>query len=103
MLFHAGLALGAFLGETRYVSDGMLMATAETLPKLIGDEDVQAGLVYPRLQDIRALSAEIAAEVIKVAALEGHVGKVARRQLDKGPHYLLQWIKAKMFHPQYTR
>jgi len=45
-----GVALGAFLGRTGIVTDGMMMAAAETLPDLISDVDAQLGLVYPRLK-----------------------------------------------------
>lgn len=45
-----GLARGAYLGRTGIVTDKMLMVAAETLPGLIDEEDVQAGLVYPRLK-----------------------------------------------------
>jgi hypothetical protein len=42
--------LGGFLGETEIISDGMLEAAAETLPLLVSEEDLAAGMVYPRLK-----------------------------------------------------
>lgn len=45
-----GLARGAYLGRTAVVTDSMLMVAAETLPGLIAEEDVAAGLVYPQLK-----------------------------------------------------
>lgn len=49
-----GLARGAYLGRTGVVTDSMLMVAAETLPGLIDEQDVAAGLVYPRLKVGRA-------------------------------------------------
>ena len=49
----AGLAFGAFLGETQHVTDAMLVAASETLPALIRPTDLSAGRVFPRLADIR--------------------------------------------------
>lgn len=155
-----GLALGAFLGETGVVSDSMLMAASEALPKMIPQQDVDRGYVYPRLsvscwwqmvpavwqhcqgvhgsgvlwcvawcqpsspvaaatshpcigrlrgtsfcycvivssylQDIRSISAQIAVDVIKVAADEGHAGREARLELEDGEAALLNWVKQKM-------
>ena len=49
----AGLAFGAWLGETQHVTDDMLMAASETLPDLIRPTDMSLGRVFPRLADIR--------------------------------------------------
>jgi hypothetical protein len=50
MYIFPGLARGAYLGRTGVVTDAMLMVAAETLPALIEEKDVGAGLVYPQLQ-----------------------------------------------------
>jgi malate dehydrogenase (decarboxylating) len=103
MYIFPGLARGAYLGRTGVVTDAMIMAAAETLPALIEQEDVDRGLVYPRLQDIRDISSKIAVEVIKVAAAEGHLHSVeAGEALDKGQDELLSWVKEQMFSPAYT-
>lgn len=62
--------------------------------------------LYPgllRLQDIRTLSAEMAAAVIKAAAAEGHVGEEAEKQVAAGHDQLLCWIRNHMFVPAYSR
>ncbi|WIA28821.1 hypothetical protein OEZ86_011350 [Tetradesmus obliquus] len=97
-----GLALGAHIGKTKIVTDNMLMAAAEILPQLISDKDVAAGLVYPSLEDIRLLSAEIAAAVIKTAAADGHVCDEAAAAVAAGHVQLLDWVRGHMFTPTYS-
>lgn len=48
-----GLAFGAHLAKSGIVTDEMLTAAAEALPKLLSDSDVKAGRVYPDLNNIR--------------------------------------------------
>ena len=43
MYMRAGIALGAYLGQTRSISDRMLMSAAETLPTLVSQEDLNKG------------------------------------------------------------
>ncbi len=50
MFTFPAIALGSYLGHTGIITDEMIMAAAETLPKLIKQEDLQRGIVYPRLE-----------------------------------------------------
>jgi malic enzyme len=58
-----GLALGAHLGDTKIVTDNMIMAVAEALPKMLSDEERKKRAVYPDLKNIRTISANMAVEV----------------------------------------
>ena len=83
MYFFPGLALGAQLGHTKIVSDNMLMAAAEELPKQLTEEDLANGRIYPQLANIRSISREIAVAVMKEADKDGHLYGKAKRRLDR--------------------
>ncbi|KAL6750985.1 NAD malic enzyme [Haematococcus lacustris] len=102
MYLFPGIALGAYLGSTRIVTDSMLMAAAEVLPVLIKPEDLAQSYVYPRLADIRHISTTIAVEVIRAAAAEGLARGACVERLHLGHAALYHWVRAHMFTPEYS-
>ncbi|GLC77751.1 hypothetical protein PLESTB_000959100 [Pleodorina starrii] len=101
MYLFPGVALGAFLGQTRIITDRMLMAAAEELPKLVTQEDVEKGLVYPRLASIRDITASVATAVAVAAGEEGRLRGRMREKFALGPDALHTFISRSMFYPEY--
>lgn len=66
-----GIGLGAIVSRAREVTDGMLLAAAERLAALVSEDRLEAGAMYPKLQDLRAISREIALAVACQARSEG--------------------------------
>jgi malate dehydrogenase (oxaloacetate-decarboxylating)(NADP+) len=89
-----GVGLGAIAARSSRVTDGMFLAAAQTLADLVSDEDLELGRVYPRLSEIREVSARIATEVAGIAYREG----LARRE---PPEDILADIREQMFQPLY--
>jgi malate dehydrogenase (oxaloacetate-decarboxylating)(NADP+) len=89
-----GVGLGAVTARSNRVTDGMFLAAARVLAGLVSDEDLDLGRVYPRLSQIREVSAQIAAEVATIAYREG----LARRE---PPEDILADIREQMFQPIY--
>lgn len=58
--------------------------------------------LHAALQNIREISARVAAEVIKAAGEEGHLGDEAAAQLAKGDEALMAWVRKAMFVAQYA-
>lgn len=96
-----GLALGAFLGQTRTISDHMVMAAAEALPKMLTVDEKRRRAVYPDLANIRAISAKVAVEVIKAAAEDEMVHGNVLKPLHKGDDSLMRWVRKHMYYPEY--
>lgn len=103
MYIFPGVALGAFIGDTRTITDSMLMRAAVALPSLISEQDLAKGFVYPNLAGIRDISTMIALEVIKQAGAENRIkSPKALEMLKKGDAKAIAWIKACMFVPTYS-
>lgn len=59
-------------------------------------------MVYPRLENIRDITAHVALEVIKTAAAEGRLRGRAADKLARSEARLLDYINESMFNPAYT-
>lgn len=66
-----GLGLGAVVAGVRRVTDTMFYVAARTLAELVDPKDLEFGLLYPRLAQIRTVSAHIATAVAANAYEEG--------------------------------
>ncbi len=94
MYVFPGVGLGAVICQATKITDSMFYIAAKTLANLVKEEDLKKGRVYPDLNDIREISAQIAYAVCEVAYANGIAW-------TKRPENLLEYIKSKMFQPIY--
>jgi len=67
MYIFPGIGLGALLAKANRVTDSMVEQASVALAGLLDAEERAAGLVYPRLDRIREISARIALAVVRAA------------------------------------
>jgi len=90
-----GVGLGVIASGARRITDEMFMAAAETLAKLVSDDDLAQGSLYPALPRIREVSAQIAAAVARVAYDQSLASGPA-------PGDLLGHVTSQMYDPRYS-
>ena len=62
-----GMGLGALVAEATEVTDRMFRCAAECLARQVGDDELGAGVLYPRVRDLRRVSTHIAMAVAREA------------------------------------
>jgi malate dehydrogenase (oxaloacetate-decarboxylating) len=62
-----GVGLGAILAEAREVTDSMFTAAADRLAAVPSETDLNAGSLFPRVRDLRRVTAAVAEAVIREA------------------------------------
>ena len=67
MYIFPGLGLAAILAKASSVTDSMVEASSLGLADALTPEEHQEGLIYPRVERIRDISAHIAVQVIRSA------------------------------------
>jgi malate dehydrogenase (oxaloacetate-decarboxylating)(NADP+) len=87
-----GIGLGAIACRARTLPDALFLEAARTLAALVKPADLEAGALYPPINEIRAISLAIAVKVAKKA----YELKVARA---KRPTDLRRRIAALMYRP----
>jgi len=92
-----GVGLGALLSECTKLRDEQFIAAAEAVAKMVGEEELSRGAVYPPLKNIR----DVAVNVAKAVAQKAYDGGYATA-LPK-PHNLYETARMMMYTPQYRR
>lgn len=106
MYLFPGIGLGTLLSGARFITDGMLQAAAECLASYMTDEDIQKGILYPSINSIRHITAEVGAAVLRAAVAEelaeGH-GDVGPRELKHmSKEETVEYVTRNMWYPVYS-
>jgi malate dehydrogenase (oxaloacetate-decarboxylating)(NADP+) len=89
-----GVGLGIVVSGARRVTDEMFFESARTLARLVSEEDLSKGCIYPPLAKIREVSAHIAAAVAEIA-YERDLATEPR------PKDLMQHVRSQQYQPYY--
>ncbi|KAL6494031.1 hypothetical protein OROGR_031940 [Orobanche gracilis] len=106
MYLFPGIGLGSLLAGARIITDEMLQAAAECLASYMTDEEIQRGVLYPSIDSIRDITAEVGACVLRAAVdqevAEGH-GEVGPRELSHmSKDETIRYVKDNMWYPVYS-
>lgn len=94
-LVFPGVGLGCILSQAREISDDMFVAAADALAGYISRERLASGAVFPSVSELRAVSACVAAAVVRVAR-DHNLGLMIP---DERVEALVQ---QSMWYPEYT-
>jgi malate dehydrogenase (oxaloacetate-decarboxylating)(NADP+) len=95
-----GLAVTAL--QIRRVTDEMFYASAVRIAELTPIEDQEAGRLFPPIQDLRNLSAEVAAVIATVAIEQGHARVLPPETALVSRDTLADYMRSIMWQPRYA-
>ncbi|MED6133126.1 NAD-dependent malic enzyme 2, mitochondrial [Stylosanthes scabra] len=106
MYLFPGIGLGSLLSGARLITNGMLQAAAECLASYMLEEDISKGILYPSINSIRDVTAEVGAAVLRAAVeedlAEGH-GDVGPKELaNMTKEETVEYIGRNMWYPVYS-
>lgn len=96
MVSYTGLGLGSILAKASSVTDTMVEASSLGLARSLTKDEEDDGLVYPRIERIREISALIAVDVIQAAQKAGVSHNPALK--GKNEEQLNEWVVSKMWN-----
>lgn len=98
-----GIGLGAILAKATKVTDEMIYTSAAALAGSLNSDEIQQGLIYPRIERVREASIIVAREVMKAARREG-VSALSEEQWNEweewGDVALSRFINARIYNPR---
>lgn len=98
-----GIGLGAILAKATKVTDEMIYTSAAALAGSLNADEIQKGLIYPRIERVRDASIVVAREVMKAARREG-VSALSEEQWNEweewGDVALNKYIASKIYDPR---
>ena len=89
-----GVGMGVIACWARHVTDEMFFVAAKTLAKLVSEDDLEQGRIFPPLPKIREVSSAIASAVAEVAYRGGLATKPR-------PDDLPEYINSLVYEPDY--
>ncbi|XP_047147592.1 NAD-dependent malic enzyme 59 kDa isoform, mitochondrial-like isoform X1 [Vigna umbellata] len=106
MYLFPGIGLGTLLSGARHITDEMLRAAAECLASYMTDEEVQKGILFPSIDCIRNVTAEVGAAVIGAAVAENQAegyGDIGLRELaNMSKEDTVEYVRGNMWYPEYS-
>jgi malate dehydrogenase (oxaloacetate-decarboxylating) len=91
-----GLGFGAILAEASEVTDAMVAAAAYAVADYVAEKHLANGLIYPPVDEMRAVSERVAARVVEQAFDDG-VARTTKTTRAKAAEY----VRAKAWTPRY--
>ena len=89
-----GLGLGVMVSGARQVTDALFAAAAEQLAAEVSAEELESGSLFPRVREIRRVSARIAEAVVRTARDEGLGRAITDADIPRA-------VAAAMWEPDY--
>ncbi len=94
-----GLGFGSILAHVSEITDGMVLAASYALADFVSEENLEAGMVYPQIKEMREASIQVAARVIAEAVKDG-VAKT-RRFEDLDVYDIADYVRRHAWEPKY--
>lgn len=98
-----GIGLGAILAKATRVTDSMIYESAAALAGCLNADEIEQGLIYPRIDRVREASVVVAREVMKAARRDG-VSALPESQWNEweewGDADLDKYIQTRVYDPQ---
>ncbi|HIG71311.1 MAG TPA: NAD-dependent malic enzyme, partial [Myxococcales bacterium] len=91
-----GVGLGCLVGEAREVTDSMFTIAAEIVAASVSEEALASGTLFPRLTELREITARIACAVVREANALGVGGDIPDAEIEAR-------VSNTMWNPQYPK